>query len=153
MYVTRATGVGRGNAPGSRRTQFKRRPEVESSRPSTPQQKHQSKAFAAARRRAYVETVAQPDRAAPTSAMRVQAMVDNIYDVKGRAVRKSLIGMAQKLGASADDIRRIYSASESDLERAYYENKLVFETYWEYPVIEGDDRGAELEDILRTVGV
>ena len=80
-------------------------------------------------------------------------MVDNIYDVKGRAIRKSLIGMAQKLGASADDIRRIYSASESDLEKAYHGNKLTFETYWEYPVIEGDDRGAELEDILRSVGV
>ena len=153
MYVTRATGVGRGNAPGSRRTQFKRRSEVESSRPSTPQQKHQSKSFAAARRRAYVKKVAQPDRAAPTSAMRVQTMVDNIYDVKGRAIRKSLVGMAQKLGASADDIRRIHTASESDLERAYHENKLVFETYWEYPVIEGDDRGAELEDILMSVGV
>ena len=61
--------------------------------------------------------------------------------------------MAQKLGASAEDIRRIYSASESDLEKAYHGNKLTFETYWEYPVIEGDDRGAELEDILRSVGV
>ena len=153
MYVTRATGVGRGNAPGSRRTQFKKRSEVDASRPSTPQQKHQSKTFAAARRRAYIETVAQPDRAAPTSAMRVQTMVDNIYDVKGRAIRKSLIGMAQKLGASAEDIRRIYSASESDLEKAYHGNKLTFETYWEYPVTESDDRGAELEDILRSVGV
>ena len=80
-------------------------------------------------------------------------MVDNIYDVKGSAIRKSLVGMAQKLGASAEDIRRIYSASESDLEKAYHGNKLTFETYWEYPVIEGDDRGAELEDILRSVGV
>ena len=80
-------------------------------------------------------------------------MVDNIYDVKGRAIRKSLMGMAQKLGASADDIRRIYSASESDLEKAYHGNKLTFETYWEYPVIEGDGHGAELEDILRSVGV
>ena len=80
-------------------------------------------------------------------------MVDNIYDVKGRAIRKSLIGMAQKLGASAEDIRRIYSASESDLEKVYHGNKLTFETYWEYPVIESDDRGAELEDILRSVGV
>lgn len=80
-------------------------------------------------------------------------MVDNIYDVKGRAIRKALVGMAQKLGASAEDIRRIYSASESDLEKAYHGNKLTFETYWEYPVIEGDDRGAELEDILRSVGV
>ena len=80
-------------------------------------------------------------------------MVDNIYDVKGRAIRKSLIGMAQKLGASAEDIRRIHTASESDLEKTYHGNKLTFETYWEYPVIEGDDRGAELEDILRSVGV
>ena len=61
--------------------------------------------------------------------------------------------MAQKLNASAEDIRRIYTASETDLERYYNKNRLVFEMYWEYPVYSGEERGAELEDILVSVGV
>ena len=153
MYVTKATGVGRGNAPGSRRTQFKKRADVETKAPTTPQQKHQKKTFAAARRRMYVETTAQQDRAQPTHADAVQTMVDRIYDIDGKTIKKSLVGMAQKLNASAEDIRRIYTASETDLERYYNKNRLVFEMYWEYPVYSGEERGAELEDILVSVGV
>ena len=145
----------RGMSPGSRKTQFK--PEyVVNRKPKesdTPQLKaqRQQKTKSKAKKSSQVPYTKTTEGLTPEE--KVQKLIDEVMSIDGQSIKKSLMGMAQTLGASPEDIERIRNASENALEREYRNNRLSFEMYWEYPLEVGDDRGDELDDILKAVGI
>ena len=136
-------GNRRGMSAGSRKTQFMKAEAIKQTHPSarTPQQRAQARKLRIS------------DKGAPHGGRTIQDMIDDVVGISGKSVKKSLMGMAQKMNASASDIARIAAADDALLERAYIDNKLVLESYWEYPIIEGEDRGNTLDEILAMVGV
>lgn len=137
-------GNRRGMSAGSRKTQFTKKSVIANTPTAkrTPQQRVQ-----AAR-------IKKSDKAPPVGKKgSIQDMIDDVMSVEGESIKKSLMGMAQRLNAPASDIARIASADVADLERAYNDNGLVFESYWEYPIYSGETRGDTLDEILAMVGV
>ena len=134
-------GNRRGMSTGSRKTQFARKDVIKHTPTAkrTPQQRAQA-------RKLKVEVQK------PSTGSKIQDMIDDVMSMEGKTIKKSLIGMAQKMNASADEIARIYAADEALLERAYKDSGLLFESYWEYPIIESEAKGDTLEEILRMVG-
>lgn len=130
-------GVGRGRGAGSRKGQFKSKATLAKTGAYSPQTKAQIK-------RLGIKEADLP---------KVSDIIEEIKSVTGRDIKKSLLGMAEKLGATASDIRRINAASPEDLERVYKEKGLYFEVYWEYPITPGDDRSDTLHDIFDELNV
>ncbi len=137
-------GNRRGMSAGSRKTQFTKKSTIANTPTAkrTPQQ------------RAQASRIKKSDKTPSTSkGGSIQDMIDDVMSVEGESIKKSLLGMAQKLNAPASDIARIASADVADLERAYNDNGLVFESYWEYPVYAGETRSDTLNEILAMVGL
>lgn len=147
----------RGRSAGSRRTQFKPRsvvektPEAKAS-PQVRAQKRKLRVSKPKSKRVDISKVTKTRRQ-ELPHRRLQKMIDEVYDISGKSIRKSLTGMAQRLGASPDDILRIREASEAELERIYKENQYLFESYWDYPLYVGEERSETLEEILVLAGV
>ncbi len=135
-------GNRRGMSAGSRKTQFTRRDVI----------RHTPSAERTAQQRAQARKLKVDKKSLPTG-RRIQDMIDDVMAMEGKTIKKSLIGMAQKMNASADDIARIFRADEALLEKAYKDSGLLFESYWEYPIIESEAKRDTLEEILRAVGV
>ena len=135
-------GNRRGMSAGSRKTQFVRRDVIRHTPTAkrTPQQRAQARKLKVGDQK-------------PSTGSKIQDMIDDVMSMEGKTIKKSLIGMAQRMNASADDIARIHAADEALLERAYKDSGLLFESYWEYPIIESEAKSDTLEEILRAVGV
>lgn len=149
-------GNRRGMSAGSRKHQFKPKSVVVRQKPSemTPQTRSQAKRVSITHTKGKVNIGRLPiPKKQPTPRRRVQRMIDKVYDISGKSIKKSLIGMAQSLNAPASDLLRIKNASEAELEMIYNRDQLLFEMYWEYPIFYDDDRGATLEEILVKAGV
>lgn len=149
-------GNRRGMSAGSKKSQFKPRAVVEKTpeRARTPQTRAQAKKFRASvpkpkkadiTRVSKVRTQEMPHR-------KVQKMIDDVYEMPGKSIRKSLLGMAQRMQASPKELLRIRDASEKELEKAYKENQYLFESYWDYPIYAGEERSETLEEILLLAG-
>ena len=156
----------RGRSAGSRKTQFKSASKLSEVNPFTasPQERVQlrriasSKATKTAIRKTAVKTkiVTQKlpiPRRQEFPHRRIQQMIDEVYEVPGKSIRKSLMGMAQRLGADQEYLLRIKNATDAELELTYREEKYLFESYWEYPIYLGDNRDDTLDQILAKVGV
>ena len=138
--VRRATKASTPKKPRSaaqRRSEFKSKATIKATGGYTAQTRSQAK-------RMGVEGVELPN---------VLDLVKEVYQVDGRSLKKSLLGMAAKLNAPESDRRRIAAADEELLAKAYNENSIYFEAYWQYPETPGDDRGDTLEMILSEVGI
>ena len=137
-------GNRRGMSAGSRKTQFVRKSVIANTPTAkrTPQQKAQ------ASRVKVSDNVPSGGKGGT-----IQDMINEVMSIKGESIKKSLIGMAQRMNAPASDIERIARADIADLERAYNDNSLVFEAYWEYPIYSGETRGDSLDEILAMVGI
>jgi len=138
--VRRATKASTPKKPRSaaqRRSEFKSKATIKATGGHTAQTRAQAK-------RMGIENVELPN---------VLDLVKEVYQVDGRSLKKSLLGMAAMLNAPESDRRRIAAADEELLAKAYNENSIYFEAYWLYPVTPGDDRGDTLEMILSEVGI
>lgn len=137
-------GNRRGMSAGSRKTQFVRKSVIANTPTAkrTPQQKVQ------ASRVKVSDNVPSGGKGGS-----IQDMINEVMSIEGESIKKSLIGMAQRMNAPASDIERIARADVAALERAYNDNSLVFESYWEYPIYSGETRGDTLDEILAMVGI
>lgn len=77
----------------------------------------------------------------------LKGVIDQVYNISGANVKKSLVGMAQKVKAPTDFIKQIADMPEQILERLYQDNKFIFESFWEYPLEKGDNRANDVDNI------
>ena len=137
-------GNRRGMSAGSRKGQFTSKTVLA----NTPTAKRTPQQRAQARRLKLSDK-----KSLPSGGRSIQDMIDDVMSIEGESIKKSLIGMAQRMNAPASDIERIARADVAALERAYNDNRLVFEAYWEYPIYSGETRGDTLDEILAMVGI
>lgn len=149
-------GNRRGMAVGSKKTQFKLRTDVEKTpeHARTPQTRAQAKRLKIPKVK-IDRTQIQKVQRAKTQDMphrKVQQMIDDVYEMGGKSIKKSLMGMAQRMQAPAEELLRIRNADERELEKAYKENSYTFESYWDYPIYAGETRSDILDEILLMTG-